>query len=177
MPAQGNALGTRIKNRKCALKARRELPIMSQSLTRNLVHLIFSTKNREQWLDVAVRSELHSYLAAILKDMDSPAVVIGSFFDHVHVLFVLSKNRALADVVMEIKRGSSIWIKTQGARFGGFHWQNGYGAFSIGESGVQETRRYIESQVEHHRVKTFQEEFRAFLERYHVEFDERYVWD
>ena len=85
-------------------------------------------------------------------------------------------HRALADVVMEIKRGSSKWIKTQGPSFGSFHWQNGYGAFSIGQSGVDETRKYIEAQAEHHRVKTFQEEFRAFLDRHGVEYDERYLW-
>ncbi|MBI5684906.1 MAG: transposase [Verrucomicrobia bacterium] len=150
---------------------------MPQSLAQNLVHLIFSTKNRERWLTATVRPQFHSYLAGILRDMDCPALVINSVFDHVHLLFMLSKNRALADVVMEIKRGSSKWIKTQPGPFGSFHWQNGYGAFSIGQSGVAATREYIEAQEEHHRVKTFQEEFRAFLKRYEVEFDERYVWD
>lgn len=150
---------------------------MSQSLAKNLVHLIFSTKHREYWLTATVRPQLHNYLAGILRDMDSPALVINSVSDHVHLLFMLSKNRALADVVMEIKRGSSKWIKTQAGPFGSFHWQNGYGAFSIGQSGVTETREYIEGQEEHHRVKTFQDEFRAFLKRYEVEFDERYVWD
>lgn len=150
---------------------------MPQSLAKNLVHLIFSTKNRERWITPAVRPELHRYLAGILRDLDSPALVIGSVADHVHVLFMLSKNRALADVVMEMKRGSSKWIKAQGGVFASFHWQNGYGAFSIGESGVAETRQYIEGQEEHHRMKTFQEEFLAFLKRYGMAYDERYVWD
>jgi len=109
---------------------------MPQSLAKNLVQLIFSTKKRERWLEPAVRPELHRYLSGILRDLDSPALVIGPVSDHVHVLFMLSKNRALADVVMEIKRGSSKWIKTPGVAFASFHWQNDYGAFSIGESGV-----------------------------------------
>ena len=84
---------------------------------------------------------------------------------------------ALAEVVEEFKRGSSKWMKTKGREYAEFYWQNGYGAFSIGQSMVDDVRKYIASQDEHHRVVSFEEEFRAFLERYGVEFDERYVWD
>ena len=97
--------------------------------------------------------------------------------DHIHILFNLNKNQPLAHVVMEIKRGSSKWLKTQGRDLEPFHWQNGYGAFSIGQSAVEEVKAYIANQSEHHRVKTFEEEFRAFLIRYEIDFDERYVWE
>ena len=97
--------------------------------------------------------------------------------ERIHALFVLSKNSALCKVVEELKKGSSKWIKTQGAAFASFCWQNGYGAFSVSESQVENVRRYIEQQEEHHRTMTFQEEFRMFLSRHRLDFDERYVWD
>jgi REP element-mobilizing transposase RayT len=150
---------------------------MSQSLVKNLVHLIFSTKNRERLITDAVRPELHAYMAGILQSLESPALTINSVADHVHILFSLDKDRAIAKVVMEVKRGSSKWIKTQGRAFRKFHWQSGYGGFSIGKSAVERTKSYIARQAKHHRNKTFQEEFRKFLHRYEVEYDERYVWD
>jgi putative transposase len=102
---------------------------------------------------------------------------MNTWHDHVHILFTLSKNHSLATVVMEVKRATSKWIKTQGTGFTKFHWQSGYGAFSIGQSGVEEVKAYIANQAEHHRVKSFEEEFRSFLKRYEIEFDERHVWD
>lgn len=149
---------------------------MPQSLAKNLVHLIFSTKNRAPVLNDIVREALHAYVAGILNDLASPALLINSVSDHLHVLFNLNKNTALTHVVMEVKRGSSKWLKTPGANFTEFHWQNGYGAFSVGESAVETVKHYIANQQDHHRRVTFQEEFRAFLNRYKIEFDERYVW-
>jgi putative transposase len=104
-------------------------------------------------------------------------LAINAWHNHVHILFALSKNHSLSRVVMEVKRATSKWIKTQGKDFTKFHWQNGYGAFSIGQSGVEEVKTYIANQAEHHRVRSFEEEFRSFLKRYQIEFDERYVWD
>jgi REP element-mobilizing transposase RayT len=150
---------------------------MPQSLAKNLIHLVFSTKNREPVLTEAVREPLCAYASAVLRDLDSHVIAMSAWHDHVHILLVLSKNHSLAQVVMEVKRATSKWIKTQGKGFAGFHWQNGYGAFSIGQSGVEEVTKYIANQAEHHRVKSFQEEFRSFLKRYEIEFDERYVWD
>ena len=150
---------------------------MPQSLSMNLVHLIYSTKHREASLTPAIRSKLYAYQAGILQEFSSPAIVIGGALDHVHALFVLSKNHALCKVVEEVKKGSSKWIKTQGEAFTTFYWQNGYGAFSVSESQVEYVRRYIEQQEEHHRTMTFQEEFRKFLSRHRLDFDERYVWD
>jgi len=116
-------------------------------------------------------------MAGIFRDLDSPATAINSVPDHVHILFDLDKNQALKNVVMEVKRGSSIWIKTQGSRYDDFHWQSGYGAFSIGQSSVAEVTNYIAKQPEQHLERDFQNEFRAFLHRYEVPYDERYVWD
>jgi len=150
---------------------------MAQSLARNLIHLIYSTKNREPCLTAALRPKLFAYQAGILRECESPAIVIGGNSDHVHTLFTLSKNHTLCKVIEEVKKGSSKWMKAQGGEFAGFYWQNGYGAFSVSESHVTRVRRYIEEQVEHHRKITFQDEFRLFLKRYEVEYDERYVWD
>lgn len=108
---------------------------------------------------------------------DSPAIIIGGVADHIHVLFPLSKNHALAKVVEEVKTGTSKWIKSQNKRFTKFHWQRGYGAFSVSPSNLEQVKRYIERQEEHHRRRTFQDELRQLLKRHGVEFDERYVWD
>jgi len=150
---------------------------MPQSLARNLIHLVFSTKNREPVLAEAVRLPLCAYASAVLRELDSHVIAMNAWHDHVHTLFALSKNHSLAQVVMEVKRATSKWIKTQGTGFAKFHWQSGYGAFSIGQSGVEEVKAYIANQAEHHRVKSFEEEFRSILKRYEIEFDERYVWD
>lgn len=87
------------------------------------------------------------------------------------------KESCPGKVIEEVKKGSSKWLKTQGSEFLGFHWQAGYGAFSVSQSNVEQVKRYIERQEEHHRTRAFQDEFRAFLKRYGIEFDERYVWD
>jgi len=116
-------------------------------------------------------------MATILKGMDSSAILINSVTDHAHVLFHLSKNHALCDVIETLKKDSSKWIKTKGRAYRNFHWQSGYRAFSVSQSNVVKVVEYIENQREHHRRRTFQEEFRAFLKRYQVRYDERYVWD
>jgi REP-associated tyrosine transposase len=151
---------------------------MSQSLSRMWSHLIFSTKDRYPFLsDGNIRDQTHKYIAAILRKHDCPTLLVGGVADHIHTLFALSKNQSVAEIVYEVKRGSSKWIKTQGAEFRKFHWQNGYGAFSVSQSHVDMVRRYIAAQERHHRKVTFQDEFREFLQRYEVEYDERYLWD
>jgi len=150
---------------------------MGQSLAKNLIHLIFSTKDRRPLLDDVVRESLHAYIAGIFKEQDSPCLAINFVADHVHVLFCLNKNAALAEVIMQAKKGASRWMKTQGPRYADFGWQNGYGAFSVSQSSVANVRHYIANQAEHHRVVTFQEELRAFLKRHEIEYDERYIWE
>ena len=103
--------------------------------------------------------------------------LINSVADHAHVLFHLSKNHPLCSVIEVVKKDLSKWIKTKGKAYRNFHWQNGYGAFSVSQSNVDEVIKYIEDQKEHHRKRTFQEEFRAFLKKYQMRYDERYVWD
>jgi len=150
---------------------------MPQSLSSILVHLIFSTKDREPFITPAIEIELHPYMAQIFRTMKSPTLAINSVPDHVHVLFVLSRVITVADLLEEVKTETSKWIKTKGSAFRNFHWQRGYGAFSIGESQVEDVKRYINRQKEHHRQVTFQEEYREFLRVYGVPYDERYVWD
>ena len=150
---------------------------MSQSLARLHVHLVFSTKQRVPFLSDAVRDPLHRYMAVVLQDLGCPATLINSVEDHVHVLFELSRTVAVSAVVETVKRSSSKWIKTQGAEFADFSWQAGYGAFAVSESNVASVREYIVGQREHHRKRTFQDEYRAFLDRHGIAFDERYVWD
>jgi REP element-mobilizing transposase RayT len=149
---------------------------MAQSLARNLIHLIFSTKNRAPLLQAAIRPELNGYVAGIFTNWDSPAIIIGSVADHVHALFGLSKNHVLVKVIEEVKRGSSKWIKTKGKEFPHFALQNGYGAFSVSSSMANSVSRYIANQEEHHRQVVFQDEFRKFCRRHGVDFDERFVW-
>ena len=116
-------------------------------------------------------------MATIFRQHNSPSLIIDGTTDHIHALFALGRTITVADLVEEIKTGSSRWIKTKGHEFRNFHWQRGYGAFSIGQSNVSALKRYIGNQKTHHRRVTFQDEYRNFLKRYEIGFDERYVWD
>jgi len=151
---------------------------MSQSLAQVYLHVIFSTKHRAPFLtDEGIRGEMHAYLASIVKAYKSHPVIIGGIADHVHILCTLPKTEAYAKLIGEAKRNSSKWIKTKGSQYTGFQWQNGYGAFSVSHSLMPAVREYIQHQVQHHRIRTFQEEFREFLLKHEVAFEERYVWD
>ncbi len=151
---------------------------MSQSLSKIWTHLVFSTKGRYPFLlDSTVRQNLHAYLAKTLKANNCPTLIVGGVYDHVHALFVLSKTHSIADIVWAIKRESSKWVKAQGPAWKKFHWQNGYGAFSVSQSHIELVEKYIRNQEKHHRRKTFEDEFREFLKKYDIAYDERYVWD
>ena len=150
---------------------------MSQSLVKNLVHLVYSTKHREPWIPKEHRDALFAYQAGIFAQWDSPALMIGGVEDHVHALFALSKNHPLKQIVEEVKKGSSKWMKNDGPRLPQFSWQAGYAAFSVSQSNVDAVRRYIEGQEEHHRKMSFQDELRALFKRHGIAFDEQYVWD
>src|SRR5262245_8853165 len=149
---------------------------MAQTLTRLLVHIVFSTKNRAAVISEEVEAELYAYIGGICRNLESPLLDAGGAADHVHLLVSQSKNIALSELLKNIKKDSSFWIKTKGSAFRGLHWQHGYSAFSIGESGLPALRRYFAEQKEHHRRVTFQDELRAFLKKYNVPYDERYVW-
>jgi putative transposase len=142
---------------------------MPQSLARVHIHLIFSTKKREPLINDGIREPLHRYIAVVLQNFGSPADLINSVEDH-----VLGRTASISQVVEEIKTTSSEWLKTQNDALNQFTW---YGAFAVSESNLDTVRQYIANQREHHRTKTFQEEYRTFLRKHNVPFDERYLWD
>ncbi len=151
---------------------------MAQSLAQIYVHIVFSTKNRAPFLkDKAFRDRVHAYLKGICDNQDSPSLQVGGVEDHVHILCRLSKKLGVADLIRELKRDSSSWIKSQQPSLAEFHWQNGYGAFSVSPSHVEALIEYIKNQEEHHKTETFQDEFRRLLRKYGIEYDERYVSD
>ena len=149
---------------------------MGQSLVKNYLHIVFSTKHREHLILSPIESELHSYLGGICNKLDCQVIKVGGFTNHVHILCMLSKKITLMKLMEELKSHSSKWIKTKGDKFANFYWQDGYGAFSVNPSEVDVVIKYIENQKEHHRKKTFKEEYVAFLKKYEVEYDEKYVW-
>jgi REP element-mobilizing transposase RayT len=151
---------------------------MSQSLSQIYLHIVFSTKNRKRYLqDKHLRAKTHAYLAGICKNLDSPALLVGGVEDHAHLLCRFSKNITVAVFLRELKRDSSKWIKTESDQVPDFHWQAGYGAFSISPSHTGVLKEYIARQEEHHRSESFQDEFRRLCTKYGVPIDERYVWD
>jgi REP element-mobilizing transposase RayT len=147
---------------------------MAQSLALILVHVIFSTKERRPCLRDEIRPELHAYLATVVRNSGCECYRVGGVADHVHLAIRLSPKETLADLIREWKTSSSKWLKTYVPEF---EWQRGYAAFSVGPPDREALLQYIDGQEEHHRRHSFQDEFRAFLKRYGVEFDERYVWD
>ena len=151
---------------------------MGQSLSQNYVHLIFGTKGRNPLITLECEERLHSYMAGVLKDMESPVIIINSVPDHIHILFRLSKNYALAKVVEMVKKDSSKWMKTiiNGDR--NFTWQIGYGAFSVSSSALETVKRYIQRQKEHHHIKSFRDEFEEYVLHYDIiEYDPKFFWD
>lgn len=150
---------------------------MPQSLAKIYIHLIFSTKNRERILPDDFRADFHAYMGGTLNGLGCSPIEINTEPDHAHLLFVMTRTEPLSDVVGQLKKSTNDWLRARQTKFGGFHWQGGYGAFSVSQSAVEEVRDYIRNQQEHHKRVPFQDEFRQFLKRYEVEFDERYVWD
>jgi REP element-mobilizing transposase RayT len=150
---------------------------MGQSLVRNYIHITFSTKHREPLIHQPVEDELHAYLGGICNKLECQVIKVGGYTDHIHILCLLSKKIALMKLLEEVKSHSSKWIKTKGPAYRNFYWQDGYGAFSVNPAEVDTVIAYIANQHEHHAKKTFQEEYRAFLKKYNVDYDEKYVWD
>ena len=150
---------------------------MGQSLVKNYIHIVFSTKYRESLIHPPVEEELHSYLGGICNKLECQVIKVGGYTDHIHILCMLSKKISLMKLMEELKSHSSKWIKTQGKGYENYYWQDGYGAFSVNPSEVETVIAYIANQHKHHRKKTFQEEYRAFLKKYNVEYNEQYVWD
>jgi len=150
---------------------------MPQSLSYILTHIVFSTKDRAPMLDATVRPALHAYLATVARNVDCECFRVGGVADHVHLAVRLSRTLTMAKLIEELKTSSSKWLKTQSPALASYAWQRGYGAFSVGPSDLNALLQYIDNQEEHHRTRTFQDEYRAFFTKYGIEYDERYVWD
>ena len=148
---------------------------MGQSLHQVYGHIVFSTKDRNTVITSDVEQALYEYLGGIVRDLGGKTIAINGMADHVHLLIRSSKGVSDVDFMRQLKGGSSKWMSEQGVN--GFKWQAGYGWFGVGAQDVEKARAYVEGQKEHHRTMTFQEEFRRFLKKYGVEYDERYVWD
>jgi len=151
---------------------------MGQSLSQLYVHLTFGTKGRVPFINRNVENQLHAYISGTLKQFESPALIINSVPDHIHILFRLSKNYALAKIIEELKKSSSKWFKQEEKGSLEFSWQIGYGAFSVSSSKVEVVRKYIMNQKEHHMNLSYKEEIEKFIKEYDIiEYDENYFWD
>jgi putative transposase len=150
---------------------------MGQSLVKNYVHIIFSTKYRQPLIHEPVESELHAYLGGVCNELECHVLNVGGYTDHIHILCMLSKKIALMTLLEEVKKRSSKWIKTKGDTYKNFYWQDGYGAFSVNPAEIDVVRNYIINQHAHHTKKDFKTEYRGFLKKYNLEYDEKYVWD
>ena len=152
--------------------------IMSQSLAAVYLHVVFSTRHREPRLsDARLRSETHAYIGAVSRQLDCVPEIVGGTADHIHTLVRLGRTITIAEYVKEAKRVTTAWLRPRAPALHDFHWQGGYGAFSVSHSKIPDVIEYIRNQAEHHRTRTFQEEFREMLERHGITFDERYIWD
>ena len=149
---------------------------MGQSLTRSYHHIIFSTRGRAQMIKPHFRQRLYDYIGGIVKNLDGQLLAAGGTSDHVHLLITLHPKTALADMVRAVKANSSRWIHETFPVHAGFAWQSGYAAFSVSHSDLERVRGYIARQDDHHRTKSFDEEFVAFLQRHELEYDPKYLW-
>ena len=149
---------------------------MAHTFASQLLHCVFSTKNRLPLIDADWRQRLHAYMGGIARENNCKALVVGGVADHAHMLLSLPTTMTIAKAMQSIKGGSSLWVHEELPAVRGFGWQEGYGAFSIGISQVDATIAYINGQEEHHRTISFQDEFRGFLRRHGIEWDERYIW-
>ena len=150
---------------------------MPQSIAYNYSHITFSTKNRYPFIDEDIQDELFRYIGGICKKMEFYPVQIGGYRDHIHILCVLSRKETLMKFMEVVKSHSSKWIKTKGDKYKEFYWQRGYASFSVNPTQIEIVKQYIINQADHHKKKTFKEEYLAFLKKYEVDYDEKYVWD
>jgi REP element-mobilizing transposase RayT len=150
---------------------------MPQSLAQIYVHIIFSTKERYPFINESIEPELFAYMGDTIQRCEGVPFLINGTADHVHLLSSMPRTISLSKYIEEIKRNSSRWIKTKDRHYEKFAWQSGYGAFSVSSSRKDSVVHYIAGQKEHHRTITFKEEFIAFLEKYNIEYDEKYLWD
>lgn len=150
---------------------------MSQSLCKNLIHIVFSTKERQAILDKEICQELYLYIGKLLTNLNCHAYQIGGMPDHLHILCAIAKNITVQKLIEEIKKNSSKWIKTKGEKYTNFYWQSGYGVFSVSPLHLKTVSNYIATQESHHCKNTFKNELLLFFNKYSIEYDERYLWD
>lgn len=150
---------------------------MAQSLSKVYIHITFSTKDRHHLIDEKIRESLFQYLGGVCKGLECNPVKVGGYTDHVHILCLLSRKIAQMNLLEELKKQSSKWIKTQGNAYSNFYWQDGYGVFSVNPTQIDMVVDYIKNQEEHHKTLSFQDELRVFLKKYNVEYDERDIWN
>jgi REP element-mobilizing transposase RayT len=150
---------------------------MGQSLVQNYIHIVFSTKYRKNLIYPPYEQELHAYIGGVCNELECQILIVGGFTDHIHILCMLSKKITLVELVKKVKSSSSKWMKTKEASLSNFYWQDGYGAFSVNPGEIEVVINYIKNQHAHHSKKTFQEEYRLFLNKYKVTYNEKYVWD
>ncbi len=150
---------------------------MAQSLSRILLHLVYSTYQRAPSISPQFQPRLYEYLGGVLEQNESRAIAIGGMPDHVHIFFLATRNRSVADIVRNLKVSSTVWLKSHDDAFADFRWQAGYGVFSVGESQSGTVAEYVRNQAQHHQKRGFQEELLALLKKYKVEYDERFLWD
>ena len=148
---------------------------MSQSYVQFYTHIVFHTKNNMKFIRKEIEDELYSYMGGILRNYKSIPIQIGGTSDHVHMLCTLPKTMTPADLVEEVKKNSSKWIKTKGSRYSKFYWQDGYGGFSVGWSQVNMVKNYIRNQKQHHRKVQFIDEYKSLLDDYGISYEERYL--
>jgi REP element-mobilizing transposase RayT len=150
---------------------------MPQSLASLHVHLVFSTKNRQPWLTGPLARQTYDYIGGTLRGNKCALIDAGGMPDHVHLLVSLGREWSTSAVVRLVKSNSSRWIHDTFPQLQLFAWQAGYGAFAVSFSKIPNVRAYIANQVNHHAKETFQDEFRGFLRKHEIEWDEQYVWD
>jgi REP-associated tyrosine transposase len=150
---------------------------MAKSFFQMYGHLIFSTKDRIKILDDNIRDRVHAYMASIFRNMDCPYVHVGGAEDHVHVLFDIGKTHLPVKIIGKVKKETSKFIKTVDDEYRDFYWQNGYGLFSVSPANKEVVKNYIDRQMEHHKTMSFKDELCAYLEKYKIDYDEKYIWD
>ncbi len=150
---------------------------MPQSLVKNYMHLVWSTKNREPLILPSIEPALHQKLGLLCRNLECARLKIGGYTDHVQVLMLLSKKITVVKLMEELKSKASKWIKAEGEAFENFYWQRGYGGFSVSPGQVPILENYLQNQHTHHQTQTYKDEFRGYLHEYEVAYNEQHVWD
>jgi REP element-mobilizing transposase RayT len=150
---------------------------MANTYSSLLYHFVFSTKKREPLITRDFKDDLYSYIGGIVRGENGSLIEIGGMADHVHVFARMKSEPSVATFIKTVKAKSSKWVNDRSDFQGHFGWQTGYGAFTVSSSQADVVRNYIRNQEEHHRGRTFQEEYIELLKRHGIEFDERYLWD